>query len=215
MAAEEEADPVEPSTVPAWFREMVTDHRAGPFHQSELLYRQSLTTDPWNAETWHLLGLIVHQAGHPEQGIAHLRQALALSPGNASYLHSLGSIYQEIGHYEQALPCFREVLRRDPTQLPAAQGLGMALKQVGRFDEALDVFRAKPRSRSFATDRSQRPGRSLSTTRPLPRGLNSLPPCFTHLAPLWPRAITIICGSSTTSPIGMRTPPSMNIGSGV
>lgn len=141
MADGKEADPAVPKSRSALLNEMVTDHRAGPFHQAELLYRQALVADPNNAETWQLLGLIAHQAGYHDKGAAHIHQALLLSPGNAAYLNSLGSIYQEKGDYEQAIPCFQEVIRLEPTHLLAHHSLGSALTHVGRHEEAIATFR--------------------------------------------------------------------------
>ncbi|WP_406700821.1 tetratricopeptide repeat protein [Singulisphaera sp. Ch08] len=150
MADEKVADPASLQGIDALLHEMVTDHRAGPFHEAELHYRPILVADPSNAETWHLLGLIAHQAGYPLMGVAHLRQALRLCPENVTYLNSLGSIYLENGNDEQAVPCFEEVIRLDPLQLLAYNSLGTALTQLGRYEEAIQTLQT-----SLAQDPSQ------------------------------------------------------------
>ena len=111
-------------------------HKEGRLKQAESLYREILAAEPENAETLHLLGMLLMQLGDHTAAVALLTQAVERAPHFAEARNSLGLAYRRLGRREQSAACFREAVAIDPHFDDAYNHLGAALNDLGRFAEA-------------------------------------------------------------------------------
>jgi protein O-GlcNAc transferase len=71
-------------------------HQTGQLSEAESLYRQILSLDPYNADAWHLLGVIKYQTNRHQQAVDSIQKAIQIRPA-AIYYNSLGSAFMELG----------------------------------------------------------------------------------------------------------------------
>ncbi|RMF02538.1 MAG: tetratricopeptide repeat protein, partial [Chloroflexi bacterium] len=116
-------------------------HQSGQLAQAENAYRQVLARDPANAETLHLLGLLMVQTGRPHDALRLILQAIESDSGVAVYHSSAAMVYMLLGNAAQAAACYRAALQRNPNDAGDWQNLGEALEQDGKLAEAETAFR--------------------------------------------------------------------------
>lgn len=125
----------------------VEHHRAGRFHDAELIYRQVLRCEPTNADALHLLGQLAHEAGRATAAIELIKQAIAHNSAAANYHCSLGIALQSIGKSNAAIASFRRAIELRPDYAEAHNNLGALCKAEGRLKDAVVCFREAVRFR--------------------------------------------------------------------
>jgi tetratricopeptide (TPR) repeat protein len=114
-----------------------THHRAGRFHEAEVLYRQILARQPDHADTLHMLGLLAHQAGHHDDALQLIRRAIELNPNVGEYHGHLGLVYRALRQSDAELAAYQRAVELRPDVPEAHYNLGAALGDRERFGEAI------------------------------------------------------------------------------
>lgn len=117
------------------------NHLAGRLVEAEPLYRHSLRLMPDNAETLHMLGVLLMQAGQFAPAAELIAKAVELKPDISHYLGSLGAALRQSGRHEEALACFSRAVTLRPDFADGFCKIGMILQTLGRPMEAVDAYR--------------------------------------------------------------------------
>jgi len=126
--------------IPEMFALALRHHQAGNLHEAERLYRQILQTDPRQADTHHLLGVLASQLGRHEEAIALIRQAVAMNPREAVYYSNLGTVHEALGDTAEAVASYRQALGLQPDYADAHNNLGNALSSQAKLEEAVTHY---------------------------------------------------------------------------
>ncbi|MEQ1824561.1 MAG: tetratricopeptide repeat protein [Pirellula sp.] len=113
----------------------------GQFDIAERLYRQVLTAEPQNADSFHFLALIAIQRGNHEEAIKNYRNAIAINPNEPAFHINLGNIFHSSGKPAEAVVCYRRALKLNPASVGANLNLGNALLGMRQFEDALACLR--------------------------------------------------------------------------
>jgi tetratricopeptide (TPR) repeat protein len=117
-------------------------HRNGRLPEAEAIYRDILKTDPINADSLHLLGVIALQIGRGDAALELIGEAVRLQPKAPSYLSNLGHALTMLGRVNDAAIACREAISIDPKFFEAHLNLGVALEAQGRAQEAAEAYQA-------------------------------------------------------------------------
>jgi len=126
----------------------LTWKQAHAYHDSETLWRNTVTKNPdaWIAH--NNLGIALGNHGRRSEAIEHYREALRLKPDYAEAHNNLGFALSQMGKTDEAIRQFEEALRIDPEDNEAHNNLGNALLQTGNLAEAVkqyeEALRTKP-----------------------------------------------------------------------
>lgn len=115
-------------------------HRAGRLPDAEAIYREILKTDPINADSLHLLGVIALQVGRGDTAFQLISEAVRLQPKVPSYLSNLGHALTMLGRAKDAEAVCREAIAIDPNFNEAYLNLGVALEAQGRDNDAASAY---------------------------------------------------------------------------
>ncbi len=129
------------ANIAAVFKQALSFHQGGDFHQAETLYLEILRTNPNHAESLHLLGFLRHQTGNSEAGVTLIRQAISIIPSGAIFHSNLGIVLMDLGRLEEAVQSYQEAVRINPRFADAYANMALALKELGRFEEAAAACR--------------------------------------------------------------------------
>jgi predicted O-linked N-acetylglucosamine transferase (SPINDLY family) len=116
-------------------------HRAGRFHEAEVIYRRIVSADPRCAEAWRLLGMIAIEARQPQAAVEYVQRAIGLDGNNAVFHNSMGIVHDAKGDRARAAESFRRAVQLDPNNAEARNNLGASLNALGKPEEALGCFR--------------------------------------------------------------------------
>ena len=116
-------------------------HRAGDLNRAEELYRQAIETDPQQAESWFLLGMVCEAQGRVGEALTHYERAVDLRPGYPAALHQLGLMLAALGRHAEAVVRFRDALRRETDSARVYNSLGLSLSALQHFEEAIQCYR--------------------------------------------------------------------------
>jgi predicted O-linked N-acetylglucosamine transferase (SPINDLY family) len=129
------------SSTPQTLAAGLDHHRAGRFHEAEVIYRSIVSADPQCAEAWRLLAMIALEARQHNAATEYVQRALSLQPNNSVFHNSLGIVHDSRGDRLAAADAFRRAVQLDPNNAEAHNNLGACLNALGRADEALGSFR--------------------------------------------------------------------------
>src|ERR1017187_4210928 len=85
-------------------------HREGRLEEAELAYRQAMEQNPGDAETLHLLGMVLAQTGDLERGEAWIEKAIAIAPGEPLYRFNHALVLTEMQRMDSAIAQLNAVL---------------------------------------------------------------------------------------------------------
>lgn len=117
----------------------IEEHKKGNFAEAELLYRQTLETDPNNVEALHYLGLICMEYGRYDVARDLINRAKREST-DANLAYNLGLCHQQLGQIGEAMALYKEALTLAPHLALAHNNLGVCLQQQGNYDDAKRHF---------------------------------------------------------------------------
>ena len=112
------------SSTPQTLAAGLEHHRAGRFHEAEVIYRNIVSGDPQCAEAWRLLGMIALEARQHQVATEYVQRALSLQPNNSVFHNSLGIVHDSRGDRSAAADCFRRAVQLDPNNAEAHDNLG-------------------------------------------------------------------------------------------
>jgi tetratricopeptide (TPR) repeat protein len=116
-------------------------HTQGDFPKAELLYRQVLRADPYNAEAAYLLGSSCQAQGRLPEALSNLQKALTIRPHYAEAHNARALIFAAKGDVNEALEALGQALRLKPDYAEAHLNLGVTLAREKRLDEAIAAWR--------------------------------------------------------------------------
>lgn len=102
-------------------------------------YRESLRSNPTNADTHVALGQIYIIQGELDKARESYTQAVKLDPSGAN-LYSLGQTYLEMEQYGEAERQFNLVKDKEPGKPNGDYGLGLTYARQGRTTDAISSF---------------------------------------------------------------------------
>jgi len=104
--------------------------------EAERIYRQILALEADQADSLHLLGMIVHQRGSHDAAVEMIRKAIEISPDQAAYHSNLGTILQAQGKLDEAAASFERALVLNPDWAEVHSNFGNVLQAQGKLDQA-------------------------------------------------------------------------------
>jgi tetratricopeptide (TPR) repeat protein len=112
------------------------------WHDTETLWRHTLTVAPKCSIAHRALGSILSAQGKPGESIEHYRAILAVRSDSAEKIHNdWGIALVQLGKFDEAIEHYREALRLKPELPDAHHNIGIALIRTGKLDEAASHFR--------------------------------------------------------------------------
>lgn len=122
-------------------KEALNNHHSGRLVIAEQLYRETLRRDPNNADSYHLLGLLLHQTNRSELAGKLLRKAIALNKMEPAYYSNLGLILEEQGKFHDAKAQYKRALALQPSNADILYKLGCVLQRQEKLEDAADQYR--------------------------------------------------------------------------
>lgn len=126
-------------------------HQAGRLVEAEILYSKILDTEPENANTLNLLGLLKIQTKQFEEAIRYIKKAVEIKP-TAYYLESLGRAYLETENFTEAINNFEKSLQLKPDDFDVLFNLAFAYKNNKQFDKAIEIYQSALKIKPKSTD---------------------------------------------------------------
>jgi protein O-GlcNAc transferase len=123
----------------------------GQREQAVALLRQTVKSDPRNADARLLLGSLWMEAGRETESLDQLSQAVQLRPKSADAHNALGEAYKTFRHPDAARPEFERAIAINPEFAQAQVNLaaiqleaGEAAAALEHLDRAIKLFGKKP-----------------------------------------------------------------------
>ncbi|HLG30248.1 MAG TPA: tetratricopeptide repeat protein, partial [Candidatus Brocadiales bacterium] len=100
-------------------------------NEAEHLFKESITADPQNADTWYRLGGFLLKAGKPDDAISYLQKAETLAPKKEYIPHKIAQAHLKKGDSDQALKIYAAIplYKRTPYIL---HGMAQCLLKNGK-----------------------------------------------------------------------------------
>jgi tetratricopeptide (TPR) repeat protein len=119
---------------------LLTWRQAGIYRSQEILWQDTLATNPdcWLAH--ENLGVLLGDQGRIEEAMEHFHKAIQINPNNYKALNDLGVALAAKGRFDEAIENYRKALQINPNYSAALYNLGMALSARGQYDEAIENY---------------------------------------------------------------------------
>jgi tetratricopeptide (TPR) repeat protein len=78
-------------------------------NEAEYLFKESITADPQNADTWYRLGDFLLESGKYDEAIQYLQKAESLAPKKEYIPHKIAQAYLKKGNPDQALEVYEAI----------------------------------------------------------------------------------------------------------
>jgi protein O-GlcNAc transferase len=123
-------------------------HNAGDGNKALAILREIVRRDPFNAEAFSNIGLLLYEMREYEKAIESYRQSISINPGLAEVHCNLGTALLSKGAFTEAEKAFNNALALKKGFLVALLGLGSAKQASGQLEDArgyyIDALRSKP-----------------------------------------------------------------------
>ena len=116
-------------------------HQQGQLDAASQLYVDILSTDPQEAECWHMMGVIATQKNDPTLAVELMQHALTLQQGNAALHCNLGFALQATGQLQAALHSYDQAVACDPQFAQAFYNRANAHKALNHNAQALQDYK--------------------------------------------------------------------------
>ena len=130
---------VEPS-VEQLLHEARTALKEGKVDKALDLAGKAVKSEPKNANTYFVRGLIYESARKHTEAMADFDKAIALDPNAAEAYDHRGSEHLKLGHFTESIQDFDKFLQFKPDQEPGHWRRGIAYYYAGKFDEGRKQF---------------------------------------------------------------------------
>ena len=124
------------------FTSAVQLHQAGQLQQAEDIYKKILASEPNQADTLHLLGVIASQTGRNETAIDLIGKAIAVDSSVPAFHYNIGFALQSILRIEEAVVHYKKTISLNPNFVEARNNLGAALRQQGDLEGAIAEYQS-------------------------------------------------------------------------
>ena len=111
-------------------------HQQGRLSEATLIYEAVLKSDPKNAESMHLLGLVAAQSGNYEIAVNWISKAIAISPANSKYHNNLGTAWVDLKQFGKAIESYDSAIQYKEDYADAYFNKGLALIQLKDWGSA-------------------------------------------------------------------------------
>lgn len=111
-------------------------HQQGHLREASLIYETVLKSDPENAESMHLLGLVAAQSGKHELAVNWISQALVICPENSKYHNNLGTAWVDLKQFAKAIDSYDSAIQYKEDYADAYFNKSLALIQLKHWDAA-------------------------------------------------------------------------------
>ena len=118
----------------------LADHHQGLLDAAIAGYRRILSSDPWQPDALHYLGVALAQSGKLEEALVPLTASVERAPTNAAAHTHRGNALSGLGRHEEAIDSHRRALALDANLVDAHYNLGVTLAELGRHEDALASF---------------------------------------------------------------------------
>ena len=119
---------------------MATWKRSGVYADSETLWRDNVTKNPYAWMAYNGLGSASQSAGKLDDAIGQYEQALRLKPDYAEAHYNLGTALWQTGRLDEAAEQYEQALKLQPKFADAEYNLGVTLLQTRGAQDALGHF---------------------------------------------------------------------------
>ncbi len=110
------------------------------WHDTESLWRHTVTLDPNSSIARNQLGNALADRGALEEAIEQYQHALRIRPAHAGTHYNLAMALDDRGDLDGAMQHYEEAARLDPAHAHAHNNLGAILFQRGELEQAIDHF---------------------------------------------------------------------------
>ena len=116
-------------------------YKAGNLSKAQALYEETLTLDPSNFDTLHMLGVVYAQMNQPQKAIELLKKASFVEPNHAILQFNLANAYRKAGNQLGiAKEHFEQAIKLDPHYLDALINLGDLYLELHETQLAINCF---------------------------------------------------------------------------
>ncbi len=122
------------------------------WHDSERLWRHTVSLNPESIVARNLLGHALADRGALDDAIEQYRQALRIRPTHAGTHNNLAIALADRGDLDGAIQHYEAVVRLKPTNAHAYNSLADAIFAQGKFEEAIEYWRLALRYKPEAAD---------------------------------------------------------------
>jgi tetratricopeptide (TPR) repeat protein len=126
----------------------LTRSQLATWHNTETLFRHTLSVTTQNYLAHNNLGVVLSQQGHWPEAISEYQLALGIKPDYPEALLNLGVAFDHLRQLDKSIECYLAALKQKPNFAAAHNGLGLVYEEQGRFEDAAGEFqeaiRCKP-----------------------------------------------------------------------
>lgn len=115
--------------------------QTGRLHEARQLCQSVLTARPSQADTLHLLGLVLKAMGDRDGALQAMQRSLSVRPHQPQLLNNLGNLLSDMGRIDEALAAYRQALTLEPRFLDAWINYGLTALQASQLPEAIRALR--------------------------------------------------------------------------
>jgi predicted TPR repeat methyltransferase len=122
-------------------------HQAGRLAEASAIYRETLLSEPRNADALRLLGVIARQEGRIDQAVELIGRSIQIEPKRAEAHHNFGDALRSQGKLDEAVAAYAKAVELRPDWAEAHGALGNALREQGNLEPAVEEFKKVVRLR--------------------------------------------------------------------
>ncbi len=122
-------------------RAAIKDLRAGDIAEAAKLALAATTSDPENAQAFHILGIALEKMGHQHKALVTYEKAFALDPEDPELLINLGLTAWNLKLTDGAARMFQLYIQAKPDSPLGYNNLGSVLCDMGDPETAIDLLR--------------------------------------------------------------------------
>jgi len=108
--------------------------------EAEMMFQNSVTLDPGNADAWNGLGWSCQNQGKSAAAEQAFKQCLALEPTHPAALNGLGWLAKGAGKTDEAIGYWKRAVEATPGATAALSGLASTYAERGQYDEAAKYY---------------------------------------------------------------------------
>lgn len=128
---------VDPATAARYRQQGLAFRATGSLDRSIAALKIAAALDPYNTNSYLVLGWTQHLAGTPEAAIVTLKHALQQDPNQVQALNALGIVYLVEGRLDEATATHHRALALKPDNEITHYNLSLAYDGLGQWERAI------------------------------------------------------------------------------